>query len=1107
VKARPGARLAATANGGAIPELGSYRVVLDGEQTVVGTLDEDFAIESQRGDVFLLGNNSWRILHVRGGDVVVADAHGAPPTIPFWRGEAPGRTLELSEEVSHLREELERRIVALDRTPPDAESLSLDEADLPDEPIDLEDFDRRLLPIARDLVRSTGCSLSAGAQVATYVAAQHAAIGLVPTQRRVVFERFFDETGGMQLVVHAPFGAGIARAWAFAMRKRFCRSFDFELQATADDDGFILSLGPQHSFPIESLFPMLRTDNARNLLEQSVLYVPMFKVRWRWNVTRALLVLRRDGAKKIPPALQRFRADDLLTAVFPKLTGCQEEHTGDHEIPDHPLTNQTMHDCLHEALDLDGLLRVLGAIERGEIELTARDTREPSPFSYELLNANPYAFLDGGEIQERRARAVTTRRSLTVEGVRDLGRLDPEAIARVRAEARPLVRSADELHDLLLGRLALPVDEAEDWRAWFDELVAAGRAGTIVRPDGIRAWVPTERWPAVAAAFPDVASDPPLVVPATVRRDWTAEEARLALARGLIETCGPITSSDLAARVGLGPSQAFAVLEALEGEGVVLRGSFTPHDDAVEDEADAAQTDESATPSNGNSHSAAAREPEWCHRRLLARIHRLTLEGLREEIRPVSPETFFRFLVRHHGLTAESRRSGPNGLFEVVGQLQGLDVPAACWERDLLPPRLERYAPGWLDELCLTGEVGWGRLHPPRRDADRAKGSASLTKAVPVSLFLREDLPWLREADPTTAADLPEGRAREVLELLLRRGALFASDLLDATRMLPTHLREALGELAARGLTTADGFSGLRHLLGERLDTEEERARRMRMGAARKRISPQGAGRWSAWLGSGAADPNDVVEPAARPDPAEVRAAERARVEAWAWQLLRRWGVVFRDLWAREAGAPSWFDLLQVYRRLEARGEIRGGRFVTGVAGEQFALGETVRRLRAVRDPSRAEDRSESRDVKREEPVLRPVEVVVLSAADPLNLTGVLGSAPRVPALGTNRVAYVNGTAVAARQSGTVLFFARLTQEAQRRLERMLVQPLVDLPPPTEADARRDAAAGPEAASSSANASEAPARDEVAARTERAARRTRRPVAPRSSTIPRPPVR
>ena len=980
VRARRGARIAAVSNAGAIPEIASYRVVAEPDGTVVGTLDEDFAVESNRGDIFLLGNTSWRIQSVRGGDVQVADAQGAPPTIPFWRGEAPGRTFELSEEVSRLREELERR---------------------------LEDP-----AVAAGWLREeTRSSTYAAEQTVAYVQAQKAAIGLVPTQERVVFERFFDETGGMQLLVHAPFGSAVNRAWGFAMRKRFCRSYDFELQATADDNGFILSLGPQHSFPIESLFAMLNPRNARELLEQAVLAVPMFQVRWRWNVTRALLVLRMRNGKKVPPAFQRFRADDLLTAVFPRLTGCQEEHTGDIELPDHPLVNQTMEDCLHEALDADGLIRVLSRIERGETTLIARDTREPSPFCYELLNGNVYTFLDGGEIQERRTRAVSTRRAFTVESVSDLGQLDREAIEQVREEAQPLVRSADELHDALLSRILLPVSELSDCGPWYAELAAQRRATTVCVAGGSRFWAPAERLPAVLAVFPAASLDPPIAAPDGVRLDWPAGDARVAITRGLLEVCGPITATDVAERLAFTTPQAEAALEALEGEGVVLRGRFTPSD---------------AADANGPPGEEPPREVEWCHRRLLARIHRLTLEGLRKQIEPVGVDVFIRHLARHHGMLPGSKRTGPNGLYEVVAMLQGLDVPAIAWERDLLPARLDKYGSEWLDELCLTGETGWGRLFPSKQNPDRSKPMASLTRVALISLFLRGDVEWLTAMRPKDEnGEQLSSPAEEVCEILQSRGAMFAADLMHETRMLPTQLENALGELISRGWVTADGFAGLRRLIAEK-PLSPRRSRRSRGSAVRKRGASSSSGRWSLWRRENGQDAEAAGSNGAGAD----------AVEQWAWQLLRRWGVVFRDLLEREAGAPSWFELLQVYRRLEARGEIRGGRFVRGVGGEQFALGDTIKQLRALRD-------QESRG-----------ELVVVSAVDPLNLVGILTDHSRVPSTAGNRVAYMDGVPVAALVAGEVGFFSELSNEARAAIAERLGAPV--------GSGRRDIVEGPE---------------------------------------------
>ena len=1013
LKPRKGARITAASNGGAIGDIASLRVVADPEGTVVGTLDEDFAVESNRGDIFLLGNTSWRILHVRGNDVTVADAKGAPPSIPFWRGEAPGRTFELSNEFSRLREELGERV------------------DTPDE-------------AAQWLDSETSSGVWAAEQAVNYVAAQKAAVGLLPTQQRVIFERFFDETGGMQLVVHAPFGGEICRAWALAMRKRFCRSFDFELQASADDNGFILSLGPQHSFPIESLFPMLRPDNAQGLLEQALLTHPMFQLRWRWNVTRSLQVDRMRNGRKVPPPLQRFRSDDLLTAIFPKLTGCQEEHTGDHEIPDHPLTNQTMHDCLHEALNIDGLRRVLGEVQRGEITFVARDTREPSPFSYELLNANPYAFLDGGEIQERRTRAVASRRSVNVESVRDLGRLDPEAIRQVRQEAQPLIRDADELHDALLGRIVMFDDEIEPaWRTWLEDLVQQRRATSGTWSDGQQAWVPAERLPAFAALFPEATLRPTLEVPRDVRTDWTAADARVAVVRGFVEICGPTTAITLANRFRFAEEQVSAALEALEGEGVVLRGHFeeaeTEQDGsgsqpAHEQEWSATESQielqeggrgsrradevvnscaipapQERRPPDSETESATPKAPpQWCHRRLLARIHRLTMQGLRREIEPVSVSTFIRFLTRHHGLLDETQRSGANGLFDAIALLQGIDAPAITWERDLLPGRVEEYRPEWLDELCLNGEVGWGRLFPTKHDPEKARPMASLTRVAPISIWLRGDLPWILPTAgeiSTTGLSSPAG---EVVELLTTRGAMFAADLMSETRMLPSQLDDVLGELVTRGLVTADGFTGVRHLLASRQATKS--GRRRRTGLARQRNAHGNTGRWSLWRTD---DDENATETPVDQDP------QTDHVEQWAWQLLRRWGVIFRDLLVRESGAPSWFALLQVYRRLEARGEIRGGRFVSGVAGEQFAAGDVVRQLRQLRDS------------EPEKP-----EVVRVSAADPLNLVGILTEQARVPSTASNSVIWCNGQPATAIRSEEVQELSKLDDREKQLVDK-----------------------------------------------------------------------
>lgn len=978
LRARPGARIAATSNAGAIPEVFSIRVVTEEDHTVVGSVDEDFGTESQAGDIFLLGNTSWRIRYLRGGDLYVSDAGGAPPTIPFWRGEAPGRTFELSDEVSWLREELEQRV---------------------DDPTAAEQW----------LMLETNVHAAAAHQIVEYARAQKAAIGFLPSKRRVVFERFFDESGGMQMVIHAPFGTRITRAWGLAMRKRFCRSFDFELQANADDDGIVLSLGPQHSFPLESMFGMLNPRNVQDMFEQAVLAVPIFQNRWRWNATRALQVLRAKNGQRVPPALQRFRSEDLLTAVFPKLTGCQENVVGDIELPDHPLVRQTMDDCLHEAHDIDALKEVLGRVERGEIEFIARDTREPSPFSYELLNSNPYAFLDGGEVAERRTRAVATRRTLSVESVEDLGRLDAEAIRQVILEAQPLIRNADELHDALLSRLLLPVEEGASWQSYFDELVGDGRATVVEFPraestDGtsVIAWAATERVPAVQAAFPQATLKPSVTVPPEVRHDWDSIEARVSMVRGLLEFCGPITGPLVAERLGITVSQADACLEALEGEGVVLRGRFTPDDAIVE-------SDE----------PKEERPIEWCHRRLLARIHRLTLDGLRKQIEPVTVEVYVRFLARHHGLMPSNRRAGSNGLYEAIAQLQGLDIPAVAWEREILPARVGHYKPALLDELCLTGEVGWGRLFPPPRNPDKSRPMASLTRVAPISLFLRTDSEWLTAKAPAPDQEGLSSPAVQVCELLQERGATFTSDLLTLTQMLPSQLDDVLGELVTRGWITADGFGGLRTLTAEK-SHQARRAAHHR--GERRRTTRTAMGRWSLRVPfAKQSDANASADVPQTSTPTPTRPTSIA--EDWAWQLLRRWGIVFRDLLVREDGAPSWFEVLQVLRRLEARGEIRGGRFIIGVGGEQFALPDAIQQLRRLRDEA------------------APQEILVVSGADPLNLIGILTRQDRVPSTASNRVAYVDGQPVATFQAGEVCWLVDPPVE----LEAIIVQRLKGL--------------------------------------------------------------
>jgi ATP-dependent Lhr-like helicase len=941
LRTRRGARLAALTSGGAIPETAQYRVIAEPDGTFVGTVDEDFAVESQAGDVFLLGNTSWLVRHVRGGEVRVQDADGAPPSIPFWLGEAPGRTPEFSHEVSQLREDLANEIRASGR---------------------LHESNGHPITIPPWVEAECGASGFAALQALAYVETQLAAVGMVPTDREILFERFFDESGGMQLVIHAPLGSRVNRAWGLALRKRFCRSFDFELQASADNDGIVLSLGPQHSVPIDNLFKMLNVHNVTALLEQALLAVPLFQVRWRWNITRALLVLRQQGGKRVPPHMQRFRSDDLLAAVFPETVGCLENHSGDVVVPDHPLVRQTMHDCLHEAMDLDGLVALFGRVGEGTVKFVGRDTREPSPFSYELLNANPYAFLDGAPLEERRTRAVATRRSLSTDELRDLATLDAAAIEQVRRDAWPLVRSADELHDALTNLVAINATEATPWAAWLDDLLRAGRAMRVERPNQDDLWMAAEHWPVAQAAFPGAVACPTVRLPERLQKQLERHEAITLLTRGRIEHAGPTTAAAIADSLSLPVELVEASLEAIEAHGLVLRGHFTRP---------------AVSESNGKS-------SEWCDRRLLARIHRLTLSGLREQIRPVEPHVYLSFLLEHHRLIRDRQWGGAVGVREAIAQLQGFEMPAGAWESRVLAARIAEYDPAWLDNLFFSGEVVWGRLTRPRRDEDDAPSAAGLSRVVPISLALRETLPLLLPPrDDETPPKLRSG-AEQVLEVLTRRGALFFNELAAVTQMLPGHLEEALRELAAQGLITSDAFAAVRKLSGGDASRSRRRARRPLHGAA----AP--IGRWSLFPG--------VIE----------AASTDKHVEHWCRQLLARYGVVFRDVIARETAAPVWQSLVGVLRRMELRGDVRGGRFVTQVSGEQYALAETIDRLREARDTL----------------VRQPW--VVISAADPVNLFGVITSGVRVPATHRNALVVQSGRVIATRVAGVAEFHAQV---------------------------------------------------------------------------------
>jgi ATP-dependent helicase Lhr and Lhr-like helicase len=946
IRGRRGARLLALTSGGAIPENADYRVILEPQGTFVGTVNEDFAIESMAGDIFQLGTNSWRMLRIERGTVRVEDAHGQPPGIPFWLGEAPARSPELSGGVSSLRRDVEARLD--DRTTAE-----------------------------RWLAAETGIGEVAAAQIVAYLGEAQRVLGVIPSQTTLVAERFFDEAGGMQLIIHAPFGSRVNRAWGLALRKRFCRQFNFELQAAATEEAVLLSLGPQHSFPLETVFRFLQAETAREILVQAMLDSPIFATRWRWNANISLAVPRARGGGRVPAPIQRMQSDDLLAAAFPDAAACLENIPGDREIPDHPLVRQVIDDCLHEAMDVERFLAILRGIHDGEIGGVARDLPEPSVLAHEILNAKPYSFLDDAPLEERRTQAVYTRRGLEPGSAADLGALDEAAIERVRDEVWPEIQNADELHDTLLVTGYLTGDEGArgrdglSWLGYWEELVRDGRATTLGP-----LWVARERLPLARVVHPDLVPSPDL--------DWPGErpareEAIRTLLRGRLEIIGPATAADLAISLGVGEREADAALVDLEADGVVLRGRFTASPTAL----------------------------EWCDRRLLARIHRYTLHRLRAEIEPVSGQDFMRFLLAWQRVTPGEQAAGLEGLAGVIEQLDGVEVPAGAWETEVLSARCEEYDPQMLDLLSLTGRVAWGRLSAPgpAAAASTPAGGSPMRpiRSSPAALFTRDhaDL-WLsltRNGAP--AEGNLSAYARAVREVLETRGASFFQDLTAGSGLLGTQVEAALGELAARGLVTSDSFAGLRSLL------VPASKRKPVSGAVRRQamvgFGIQSAGRWSRL---------EVPEGISRQD----------ALSRWALTLLRRYGVVFSRMLARESVNVPWRELLLIYRRLEARGEIRGGRFVAGVTGEQFALPEAVARMRSIR----------------KEP--RNGQLVAISAADPLNLLGIAVPGERVAGLAGNRILFEDGVPLAVVEGGEVRALTGETTERALEIERALIR-------------------------------------------------------------------
>ena len=976
LRARRSARLTALTSGGTIPDTADYKVVLEPQAIIVGTVNEDFAIESMAGDIFQLGNTSYRIQRVERDRLRVEDARGAPPSIPFWLGEAPGRSNELSFGVSRLREEI---------------STQLDAGGVP--------------AALSWLHGQLGLHEAAAQQLVDYLARAKAALGVLPSQHTLVLERFFDESGGTQLVVHTPWGSRINRAWGLALRKRFCRQFNFELQAAATEDAIVLSLSTSHSFPLEEVAHYLHSSSAEHVLVQALLDAPLFPARWRWNAVTALALPRFTGGKKTPPPLQRMKSEDLLAAVFPDQVACLENIVGEREVPDHPLVNQTMHDCLRDAMDVDGLLHVLRALESGEIAIVARDLTAPSPLAAEVLNAAPYAFLDDAPLEERRTRAVQTRGLSGAESADDLGQLDSAAIDAVREEAWPQVRDADEMHEALslLGFVsAEEVTANPGWNEWLLALTRAQRATQLTvgahpvrdaswspgekpsrtgcAPASSAIWTSAELLPLWHALHPGAAMQPPITAPAEyAAQPWTHEGALRELARHRLGGLGPLTAAALAESLAVQHADIELALLRLQTEGYVMQGRF----------------------------SVDATDTQWCERHLLARIHRYTLGRLRREIEPVSPRQLMRFLFDWQHVSQATRQSGPDALVSTLNQLEGFEAAAGAWESDILPSRLSDYSASGLDALCRAGRISWGRLR-------HGGGGGGPVKSTPIVLLPRRDMAvWTAVSAQSPQETLPSSRAQAVVDALREQGALFFDELLDAAHLLRTELEDALGELVAAGRVSADSFAGLRALLlpaAKRDGGRHRRLRRHQLGGI------EDAGRWSL---------TRVATASTTPARHEESSDHVDATEHIARALLRRYGVVFWKLLEREAPwLPPWRELLRVYRRLEARGEIRGGRFVDGLVGEQFALPEAIAPLRAAR--ARADDG----------------ELICLSGSDPLNLVGTVLSGEKVPALAGSRLLFRDGIPIAALIGGKVAPLLELSPaETQLARQALLRQP------------------------------------------------------------------
>ena len=973
LRARRGARLVALTNGGAIPDQFNYDVILQPEGYLIGNLNEDFAFESLPGDIFQLGNTPYRFLKIEQGKVFVEDAKGQPPNIPFWFGDAPGRTDELSDALSRLRLDCEKHL------------------------------EQGIANTCQWFIEQYTLSSGAALQLTEYLAAGKAALGCLPSKETIVFERFFDETGDMHFIIHSPFGARINRAWGLALRKRFCRKFNFELQAAATDNNIVLSLGPTHSFPLEEVVNYLKAGNVREILIQALLDSPMFETRWRWNSNISLAVPRNRNGKRVPAQFQRNDAEDLIAVIFPDQLACLENIAGNREIPEHPLVEQTLSDCLNDTMDINALEQLLEKLHSGEIKLVCCNLTTPSPLAQEVINANPYAFLDDAPAEERRTLAIQQRRYIDPASAAELGTLDPAAIRRVKSEAWPDPVIADELHDAMVLMAFMTEAEAAagpvqnddktdlvsaDWSHLFESLIEQQRVTLLTLPHGVKVWVSAERLALFMYLYPDASGSPEInSLPAEI--DLTDEQTDTQkvlteISRSRLESLGPVTAESLAKPLALTGTQIDQCLLALEQEGFVIRGQFSQQ-----------------------------QQVEWCERRLLARIHRYTVKRLRSEIEAVSPADFMRFLFSWQRVT--DRGEGIEALSDIIDQLEGFAIPAKLWEQSILPARLDTYMTSWLDTLCITGRINWLRktLSDSKIDnKDKTRASTTVSN-TPICLINRQFVQVWKQfyKEKNGQSNKLSASAIKIKQQLERHGASFFEDLLHSTGLLRTQLESGLAELVNQSLITSDSFAGLRALL---LPASKKSSSRQKSRLKRALSSGfENAGRWSL-----------LKMPVQTNQTNNVLHSDSywIDIEYIANSLLKRYGVIFRKLLERESALPPWRDLLYVLRRMEARGEIRGGRFVDGFSGEQFALPEAVKLIRQVKKEETNED------------------LVAISASDPLNLTGLITPGQKIHAKTTNRILYRNGIPVAVSLAGKINYLEQFDARTQWEIQNKLVR-------------------------------------------------------------------